>query len=171
MHNHLTYRIAKAFQRRQVTTLRFNFRGVGSSTGSYDQGRGELQDAQAAFEFLVERFPQVPLYVAGFSFGSRIALQLALADDRVRGVLAVGLAIELLDFSFIGRISKPKAFIQASDDEYGPLSQVEALLSDVPEPKKLFVIPGADHLGTGRLPEFEKLAAAAVDWLLSTPSG
>jgi alpha/beta superfamily hydrolase len=167
MHNHVTYRIAQAFRQRDVTTLRFNFRGVGHSTGTYDEGRGELADAKSAFDFLASQAPGVPLYVAGFSFGSRVALQLALEDPRAQGVLAAGLAIDLFDFGFVTRITQPKAFIQAEHDEYGALPEVEAFLRTVPEPKKLFVVPQADHLSSGRLSAFEKVAAEAVDWLLA----
>jgi alpha/beta superfamily hydrolase len=167
MHNHVTYRIAQALRAREVTALRFNFRGVGRSTGRYDEGRGELLDAKIAFDFLASQVPGAPLYVAGFSFGSRVALQLALDDPRPRGVLAAGLAVDLFDFRFATRIVQPKAFIQADHDEYGALSKVEALLKELPEPKKLFVVPESTHLASGRLPAFEKVAAEAVDWLLA----
>ena len=167
MHNHVTYRIAKAFRDRSISTLRFNYRGVGRSTGSYDEGRGELEDAAAALAFLAQQVPGVPLYTAGFSFGSRIALRLAMEGKGIRAVLAAGLAIDLFDFEFILGLTLPKAFIQSERDEYGGLAKVRALVERAPPPKQLFIVPGADHLCTNQLDIFEKVAATAVDWLLS----
>src|SRR5262249_45757463 len=167
MHNHVTYRIAKAFRDRNLSTLRFNYRGVGRSTGSYDEGRGELEDAAAALAFLAQQVPGVPLYSAGFSFGSRIALRLAMEQKDIRGVLAAGLAIDLFDFEFVVTLTLPKAFIQSEHDEYGDLAGVRALVERALPPKQLFIVPGADHLCSNRLDAFEKAAASAVDWLLS----
>jgi uncharacterized protein len=167
MHNHVTYRIARAFRDQQVAALRFNFRGVGRSTGTYGEGAGELDDARSALAFLGKQYAGIPLYGAGFSFGGRIALQLADAEPRVVKVLAVGLAVALFDYSFVTRLRKPIAFIQSENDEYGPLPEVEALIAQVPPPRQLFVVPGSDHLCTGRLKELEEVASSAVRWLLS----
>src|SRR5579862_2867810 len=71
MNNNVVYRLAKALVEGGVATLRFNFRGVGASTGTYDEGRGEEDDARAALAFLRARHPAVPLWIAGFSFGAR----------------------------------------------------------------------------------------------------
>ncbi len=167
LHNHVTYRLARAFRDRRISALRFNYRGVGRSTGTYDEGRGEVDDAEAAMDFLAEKHRGLPAYVAGFSFGARGGLQLAARDARVRKVLAAGLAVDLFDFGFVERLDKPKAFIQADQDEYGSLEKVKALVAEVPPPRKLFVVPQSDHLSTGRLDAFESVASEAVDWLLA----
>jgi alpha/beta superfamily hydrolase len=167
MHNHVAYRIARAFRDQQVAALRFNFRGVGRSTGTYDEGRGELEDAHSALDFLEAQYPGIPLYIAGFSFGSRIALRLAVSESRIMKVLAAGLAVDLFDYGFIKELRKPAAFIQADRDEYADLPKVESLIAQVPGPRKLFVIPDSDHLCTGRLKELEEVASSAVCWLLS----
>lgn len=167
MHNHLTYRLARAFRDQRVNALRFNFRGVGRSTGEYDEGRGEVDDARAALDFLAQQHPGLPLYAAGFSFGSRVALQLAVDEVRVQKVLAAGLAIDLLDFSFAKGLRKPKAFIQSERDEYGPLEKVRAWVAELPPPRELFVVAEANHLCAGRLDAFEAAATEAVSWLLA----
>jgi uncharacterized protein len=167
MHNHVTYRIAQAFRDHRISALRFNFRGVGGSTGSYDEGRGELEDAQAALAFVANEIPGVPLYCAGFSFGSRIALRLAMQAEEIRAVLAAGIAIDLFDFDFVVSLERPKAFVQSERDEYGDLAKVQALVDRARPPKRLFIVPDADHLCTNRLDAFEKTATAAIDWLLS----
>jgi len=168
MHNHVTYRLAQAFKNGGVAALRFNFRGVGRSTGAYDEGRGELEDAKAAFAFLSEHFRGLPLYAAGFSFGCRVALQLASQEPAVKAVLAVGLAVRLFDFEFAKRVRQPKAVIQSERDEYGSLDEVNALVAQMSPPKKLFIVPGADHLCTGQLKSVERVAAEAASWILAT---
>ena len=167
MHNHVTYRIARAFRDQQVAALRFNFRGVGRSTSTYGEGTGELEDARSALDFLEKQYAGSPLFAAGFSFGGRIALQLAAAEPRVVKVLAAGLAVALYDYSFVKQLHKPIAFIQSEKDQYGALPEVEALVAQIPPPRELFVVPGSDHLCTGRLKELEELASRAVRWLLS----
>lgn len=169
MHNHVTYRVANAFRDAGVSTLRFNFRGVGRSTGKYDEGRGEVDDARDALDFLEREVPGAPLIVAGFSFGSRVALRLS-ADPRIGRVMAVGMALDLFDFEFAQAVRKPKAVLHADHDEYAPLAKVEAFVEHMPPPRKLFVVEDSDHLATGRLDAFEAVAKQAVAWLLSQPA-
>src|SRR5438270_2414166 len=97
MHNHVTYRLAQAWRDARVSSVRFNFRGVGRSTGTHDEGRGEVDDARAALDFIARENLQVPLYASGFSFGSRVALKLALDEPRIERAMAVGLAVDLFD--------------------------------------------------------------------------
>ncbi len=165
LHNHLPYRIAEALRDAGVSALRFNFRGVGASTGSYDGGAGELDDARAALDFLASRHPGVPLWSTGFSFGAHVSLLLAAEDARVEKTLGAGLALSMFGFGFLRELRKPKAIVQSEFDELGALDGVEQLVESLPEPKRLFVIRGADHLATGRLGEAEAVLAAAVRWL------
>jgi alpha/beta superfamily hydrolase len=83
MNNNVVYRVAKALTDAGASVLRFNFRGVGRSTGAYDNGVGEEDDARAALDFLAERAPGIPLWMAGFSFGARVGLTVGDADARV----------------------------------------------------------------------------------------
>src|ERR1700689_2888605 len=75
MHNKVVYRIARGMRQAGAVVLRFNFRGAGSSEGVHDHGNGEVEDARAALTFLRDRYPGLPYSMAGFSFGSRIALK------------------------------------------------------------------------------------------------
>lgn len=166
MHNHVTYRLAQAWRDAAVACVRFNFRGVGRSTGKHDEGRGEVDDAAAALDFIAAQTPGVPLYASGFSFGSRAALALGLRDARVEKILAVGVAVDLFDMEFLTRLHQPIAFIHAANDEYGKLDNVRALLKRVKARHELFVVPESDHLATGRLDAFSEAAKRAVSWLL-----
>jgi hypothetical protein len=176
MHNHVTYRVADAFRQAGVSTLRFNFRGVGRSTGTYDDGRGEVDDARAALDFVQRTHPGLPLYLGGFSFGGRVALKLAAEDARAERVLVAGLALRglgltLFDHGFLRQLARPKAFIHADRDEYAPLEEIRALVDELPPPARLFVVEDADHLCTGRLDALAAVAKEAVQWLLAVPPG
>ena len=89
MHNKVVYRGAKALCQIGFTVLRFNFRGVGRSTGSFDEGRGEMNDYRTALDFVADRYPGVALCDAGFSFGTWIALTVGAGDPRVRVLLGI----------------------------------------------------------------------------------
>jgi hypothetical protein len=169
MHNHVTYRLADAFRKQGVSTLRFNFRGVGLSTGEHDDGRGEVDDARAALDFVQHQQLGVPLLLAGFSFGSRVAMQLAIEDPRVERVLLAGVAPRGFSFGLLRELRRPKAFIQADQDEFAAIDEVRRLVDETPPPRKLFVVPDSDHLCTGRLEAFEQVASEAVTWLLDAP--
>ncbi len=165
MHNHVTYRLAQAFRDGGVSCVRFNFRGVGRSSGVHDEGVGEIDDARAMLDWVARQEPGLPLWLGGFSFGARAALQLALRDRRVEKVLAVGLAVDVFDLSFVTGLRQPAAFIHSDHDEYGKLEHVEALLAKVQSKHALFVVPDADHLCNGRLDAFSAAAKSAFDWL------
>lgn len=167
MHNHVAYRIAKALRDARVSALRFNFRGVGRSTGEFDHGRGEVDDAAAALDFLSRESPGAPLFAAGFSFGARVALELACRDERVERVLAVGLAVDLGGYEFLKALRKPAVFVQGERDEFGALPRVEEVVSLVPGPRRLFVVPGCDHLASECLDALLASLREAVAWLAS----
>ncbi|MHB8878854.1 MAG: alpha/beta hydrolase [Myxococcaceae bacterium] len=168
MHNHVTYRVAQAFASAGCSALRFNFRGVGRSSGTHDEGRGEVDDAAAALEFLAKDQPGVPLVAAGFSFGSRVALELTSREPRVAKALAVGLPLSLYDFGFVRALRRPLAIVQADRDQFGALDEVRRLAESLPFPCRVFVVQDCDHLATGRLDAFAATAREAVAWLLDT---
>lgn len=165
MHNHVTYRLAQTFRDHGVSVLRFNFRGVGRSTGNHDNGVGEIDDARAALDWVAAQEPGKPLWIGGFSFGCRTAIQLALKEPRILKVLAVGLAVDVFDLSFVAGLQQPTAFVHADRDEYGKLENIEKLIAQVRAPHRLFVVPDSDHLCTGKLDEFSVAAKAAFEWL------
>lgn len=169
MNNHATYRLAKAVRARSGASLRFNFRGVGRSAGVHDAGRGEVEDTRAALAWLAARHPGLPLYAAGFSFGSWMALAAACRDAAVRGVLCAGLALSLRDLATEAARTcpKPVAVVQAEHDEFGPPSDVERALAGSEGPRRILVVRGATHLFTEALPQLELQAGAALDWVLA----
>jgi alpha/beta superfamily hydrolase len=93
MHFKLLFRVAKVLQSRGYAVLRFHFRGVGRSGGSFDHGRGEADDARAALDFLSRSYPGKPMVLGGFSFGAAVALRVGAADARVSALLLMGLPV------------------------------------------------------------------------------
>jgi alpha/beta superfamily hydrolase len=177
MHNHATYRLAKAIGAKGGAALRFNFRGVGRSAGAYDGGDGEADDARAALDALAAERPGLPLLACGFSFGAWMAILAGGADPRVSGLLLAGLALRAPDlqrFRDAGRVrevEKPVAIVQAERDEFGTPPEVEAALAGSRGPRRLAVLAGASHLCTEDLPGLQREAEAGLDWLLSSPTG
>ncbi len=165
MHNHATYRLARAVRAAGGASLRFNFRGVGRSQGEYDAGRGEAGDAASALAWLAARRPDLPRLACGFSFGAWMALVAGCADGSVRGILAAGLAPATLDLELAGRCGKPVAVVQADRDEFGSLGDVRALLAGAAAPRRLWVVVGATHLFTENLDGLQRQAESGLSWL------
>ena len=153
MHTKAVYRATKALARIGCAVLRFNFRGVGSSEGTWDDGPGEIADFRAALDVMVARYPDTELWTAGFSFGSWVALTVGSTDDRVQVLIGIAPPLDRYDFSVVAKSTKPKFFIQGEFDEICPLKRMYEFYSQVPEPKELVVIDGASHLFDGKVLE------------------
>jgi uncharacterized protein len=167
MHFKVVFRAAKALQAEGVAALRFNFRGVGRSAGIHDEGRGEQDDVRAALDELQRRFPGLPFLTGGFSFGSAMALRAGCADARVRALFALGFPMTMVtDMSYLTTCTRPRLFVQGEHDPFGPAPTVRALVSTLPEPKALAVVPGADHFFTGHLDELQETVRA---WAATHP--
>jgi alpha/beta superfamily hydrolase len=171
MHTHATYRLAKAVVAQGGTALRFNYRGVGRSAGSYDAGAGEADDTRAALAWLARQRPGLSLLACGFSFGAWMALLAGGPLPEVHGLLLAGVAVEaqgLEDFRRTGRIRdvpKPVAVVQGGEDLLGPPAEIRAALDGSAAPRRFVVIPGATHLFTEALPELQREAEAGIAWL------
>jgi alpha/beta superfamily hydrolase len=153
MHTKAVYRATKALSRIGCAVLRFNFRGVGSSEGTWDEGPGEIADFRVALDAMAARYPDTELWTAGFSFGSWVALTVGSTDDRVRVLIGIAPPLDRYDFSVVAKSTKPKFFIQGEFDEICPLKRMYEFYSQVPEPKELVVIDGASHLFDGKVLE------------------
>jgi alpha/beta superfamily hydrolase len=163
MHNKVVFQTAKALHRRAIPVLRFNFRGTGQSEGEHDKGRGEQDDVRAGLDFLTTEFPDRPILLAGFSFGSWVGLRVGCEDARVSDLIGLGIPVNSVDLSYLRGCTKPKLFIQGGSDQFGSREKVEALFDSLAEPKKLVMVENADHFFTGKLDQMTTALGAWVD--------
>lgn len=131
----------------EFATLRFNFRGVGESGGSYGEGIGEKEDVLAATEYLSLKFKDSnpSLILVGYSFGACVGLPIAVQDKRIKGMVAVAPPLEMYDFGFLKRCRKKKLIIAGARDIFCPTPLLEEWYQQLEGPKSLTIIPGADH--------------------------
>ncbi|GAC1509473.1 MAG: Dot/Icm type IV secretion system effector CoxH3 [Ktedonobacteraceae bacterium] len=162
MHNKVVFKMAQVLQTLQIPALRFNFRGVGHSTGTYDEGRGEMDDVRYALEFLSRRYPGVPAIIGGFSFGSYVCLRVGAIDDRVHAMIGLGVPARMFEGETLPGAPKPKLFIHGTEDELAPYELMQRWFEQVPAPKRLVTIQGADHFFQGRLDEVQVIIADFV---------
>jgi alpha/beta superfamily hydrolase len=159
MHTKAVYRGSKALASLGCAVLRFNFRGVGRSAGSFDNGVGEIEDFRAGLDFLAARYPEADLWTAGFSFGAFVSLNAGARDDRVSTLIGIAPALDMYDFTAVKASVKPKYFVQGERDELCPLPHMQAFFDELLPPKQLAVVPGANHLFNGQV---EEIGAALV---------
>ena len=156
MHTKAVYRIARGLRSVGAVVLRFNYRGVNLSEGEYAHGEGELEDARTALSYLRGRYPGLPFTLAGFSFGSRIALRLGCSGVGAQRAIAVGFPTTYKDNSYLQDCTVPKVFIQSTRDQYGPVSELEPLVASLADPKKLILVEAEDHFFAGALDVLER---------------
>jgi alpha/beta superfamily hydrolase len=160
LHNKVVFHAMKALSSFGMPVLRFNFRGAGLSQGEHDNGSGEVEDVRTALDWLHQEF-HLPLVFAGFSFGAAVGLRAACPDPRVAAIISLGTPISPVDnrsydYEFLMACTKPKLFVSGSRDQFATRARLDALVSSLPEPKKLVIIDAADHFFEGRLREMRE---------------
>ena len=162
MHNKVVYQAAKSLDALGLPVLRFNFRGTGMSEGKHDRGEGERADVRVALDFLASEFPNIPLLVAGFSFGCWVGLRVGCEDERVTSLIGLGAPVNNADFSYLARCGKPKLFVHGSNDIYGDPVKLNNLVASLPGENKIVVVEDADHFFVGKL---DQVDAAIANWM------
>ena len=172
MHNKVVYQAMKVLNAPQWgfgwPVLRFNFRGTGLSEGKHD-GKAEVGDVLAALDWLEREF-RLPMVAAGFSFGSAMTLWACCGPQKashdVRALIALGLPTHAdgrdYRYSFLRTAEIPKLFVSGDRDAFGPRAQLEEVIAAAADPKRLVLIPGADHFFNGHLEPMQK---AMAGWL------
>ena len=150
MNNQVIYQLFYMFSKRGFAVLRFNFRGVGRSQGEYDQGIGELSDAAAALDYVQSLNPNAKFcWVAGFSFGAWIGMQLLMRRPEIAGFVSVAPPANQYDFSFLAPCPSSGLIISGSADRVVPPSEVTALADKLKQQKGITIthqtIEGASH--------------------------
>jgi alpha/beta superfamily hydrolase len=164
MHNKVVYHTAKALGSFGFPVLRFNFRGAGLSHGAH-HGKEESEDVRAALEWLSREFGS-PIVFAGFSFGAATGLRACCPDSRVPLLISLGTPVAAegrsYQYKFLAECSKPKLFVSGDRDQFGPLPELERVVANAADPKKLVIVPNADHFFEGQLPA---MRAAVEEWM------
>jgi uncharacterized protein len=165
--NKVVYTLARAFQQRGAPAIRFNFRGVGESGGSYDQGRGEAEDALAVIEWGRRRWPDAALWLAGFSFGGAVAVRIA-AQAKAARLIAVAPGIDKMGAGGAAPPLCPWLIVQGDADDVvlpetvlGWAGSLEA--APGVRPPQLQVLRGAGHFFHGRINELRDIVLAFME--------
>ena len=160
MTNKVTYILARAFNDLGALSLRFNFRGVGKSAGSFDNGIGETTDALAALDWLAAQHRGLPLWLGGFSFGAYVALR-AQGERPVKRLVTVAPAVERFETAAIRIPRMPWLLIQGDADEVVSPQAVFDWIAGLAVKPKLTVLNGAGHFFHGRLNEVRQAVVQA----------
>jgi len=164
MHNKVVFRAAAGLNDAGLTTLRFNFRGVGASTGVHSEIPGGLEDVRAVIDHMTEEYPDQDLTLAGFSFGSRTGMAVGMEDDRVNRLISIGTPVDKYgDYEFLLGVRKPILFVHGDQDEFGALDNLKELVDKVAmvTDTELVAFEGAGHFFDDHLDE---LREAIREW-------
>ncbi|MDF2232547.1 alpha/beta hydrolase [Albimonas sp. CAU 1670] len=167
MNNKVVYNLHYAFHRLGFSVLRFNFRGVGRSQGEFDQGIGELSDAAAALDYLQVLNPNArQSWVAGFSFGAWIGMQLLMRRPEISGFVSIAPPANMYDFSFLAPCPSSGLIVNGEVDRVAPPADVLKLVDKLKTQRGIEitheVIPGAGHFFDRQLEEMTGLVEGYV---------
>ncbi len=162
MYNSVVYMIHKSYSKAGYATLRFNFRGVGKSEGSFNDGIGEQKDLEAAHCFLKSKgFSTIDL--AGYSFGSWVGASLACRTDLFKQVVLISPPVSFMDFSDISKIPSLLLTIVGDRDEFADLGTLENKHAQLNPTARLEVLPNTDHFYSGSLEKLSAVLATVLD--------
>jgi alpha/beta superfamily hydrolase len=165
LHNKVVFRAARGLEAANVATLRFNFRGVGTSGGKHDAGEGELDDVTAAIEWVKRKHPGLKLFVGGFSFGAWVSSRVACERADVDALFLIGTPVNKYDFGYLRHCEKPMLFVHGTQDEHGDVAKLEKLIPNVRNAESV-IITGADHFFTKQLEPLEETMRLWVEEFL-----
>jgi uncharacterized protein len=172
MNNPLVYELYHRFHKLGCTVVRFNFRGVGRSQGSFDNGAGELSDAAAVLDWMSTLYPN-PSYcwVAGISFGAWIGMQLLMRRPEVEGFISIAPPANLYDFSFLAPCPSSGLIVHGEKDAVVPPKDVNTLVEKLKTQKGIVIdqqiIPGANHFFDGKLEPLMETVTGYLDMRLA----
>jgi alpha/beta superfamily hydrolase len=156
MNTKAVYRATQALTDLGLRTLRFNFRGVGCSTGTFDDGIGEQDDVRAALDWLeLGGVRNLPIILGGLSFGSMVGLSVGVEDERVAALVGLGLPVEMYDYSYLAKTDKPVLLIQGEHDQFGSPTEIRDAVGGLGPHITVMDIPGSGHIFEGHFQELQ----------------
>ena len=161
MHNKVAHTLARSFVRLGYAALRFNFRGTEGSEGDYDAGVGEVDDALAALHWARQEYENVPIWLAGFSFGAAVALKAAIVE-AVDGLITVAPAVSRFASGLESQPQCPWLVVQGDQDELVDIEETLEWFNSLAPGPELAVLPEAEHFFHGRLVELREVVTGFV---------
>ncbi len=174
MHTRAVYQTMKVFEALGIPTLRFNFRGVGVSEGTYDDGFGEVDDVRSALGW-IDKTLQLPILLAGFSFGANVSWRAGCGDARVHGLIGLGMPLEAAGrqytYNFVSGCTQPKLLVTGAEDPFASRERMETIMRTAPPPLELHWVEGAEHFFMGvpgsPAPKLPQMQAIVRTWVLA----
>ena len=168
MNNQIVYSTYYAFAERGFSVLRFNFRGVGRSQGAFDHGQGELSDAASALDWAQTINPEArACWVAGFSFGSWIGMQLLMRRPEIEGFISVAPPANRFDFSFLAPCPSSGLIVHGDQDEIVSVESVQKLVNKLSHQRDIkinyHILNGANHFFNEHMAELEQAISDYLD--------
>jgi alpha/beta superfamily hydrolase len=145
MENKVVARCARYISEAGIEAIRFNFRGVGQSEGSFDSGCGEREDLLAVIDYVSRTSPAARIAVVGFSFGAWIGLDVGERDGRVQALVGLAPPVRMFGIEPVATSSKPKLLVYAENDQFTPAAATRAWTESSHQPIESVCIPGVDH--------------------------
>jgi len=172
MNHPIVLALYQSFVRRGFATLRFNFRGVGRSQGTFDNGIGELSDAASALDWLQQFNPEAhTTWVGGFSFGAWIGMQLLMRRPEIKGFISIAPPANMYDFTFLAPCPSSGIIVDGEVDEVVPTAAVQKLVDKLKTQRHITIdhetIPGANHYFQNEMVELMAAVDAYLDMRLA----
>ncbi|MFX1502470.1 MAG: alpha/beta hydrolase [Promethearchaeota archaeon] len=151
MYNNVVSGVFNNIIKNDISCLRFNFRGVGKSTGYYSGGSGELDDVKACIDFLINEKNCKKIIICGYSYGAAIGCSTINYSEKVIGYVSISFPWDFMGIKYkeLSQSSKPKLFIQGNQDNVAVYSRFQENFNYYEDPKTSKIIEGADHFYMG----------------------
>ena len=168
MNNKVVYAMYKSFVKRGFSTLRFNFRGVGRSQSTFDNGQGEMSDAASALDWMQAHNPNASsCWIGGFSFGAWISMQLMMRRPEINGFISISPPASQHDFSFLAPCPASGILIHGDRDEIVPVDSVDKLAAKLKSQKNITIdyeiVKGCDHFFGDHMAQLNKIVDDYLD--------
>jgi uncharacterized protein len=162
MYNPVVEAVCRVYAAQGYSTLRFNFRGVGASQGSFENGCGEAQDVHGAIEYLKNSGIRA-LHLVGYSFGARVLAGLETLPEEVIAEIYIAPPVAFMDFSGVGNRSKLRLVIAGENDDIGPPERIRQHILSWNSEAELEIIKGGDHFFSNTSAELEKIVTFQLE--------
>jgi uncharacterized protein len=162
MYNQIVEILASVYQEKGFSTLRFNFRGVGSSQGDYDQGKGEKEDVRSALHCLHERGKDY-LDLAGYSFGAWVNAKIMDSEPLIKSIIMLSPPVAFLEFPPFMQSPKIQAVVTGDRDEIAPAGSIKEMVAGWNPAARFAVIEGADHFYLGKTDLLHSVLSRFID--------